>query len=179
MPGIRYSSSRRHVSAATVSIYIYTAKLTRGCPPQIIALQACHYLVLALITPPLLFMFADPLSLSLEGGSSNVAMVMDWREMVGTSTIEEKLGDYTRLPSSLGRQKAGWGNKPNINGGNLVDHGKSTAGGAAADSDLVLDEKEVSQLLHDPEQHQANYAAADPVRGWIVGGSWVAASSVE
>jgi len=56
---------------------------------QIFALQALHYLTLSLIAPPLLSILADPVALSLEGGASNVAMIMDWREMTGRPTIEE------------------------------------------------------------------------------------------
>ncbi|KAG8702091.1 hypothetical protein FRC08_003711 [Ceratobasidium sp. 394] len=69
-----------------------TFRLPHGWHPtiiisQIIALQCLHYLVLSLLIPPLLTLFADPYALAYEGGAANVAMVMDWREMVGRSTI--------------------------------------------------------------------------------------------
>ncbi|KAF8757876.1 Integral membrane protein S linking the trans Golgi network [Rhizoctonia solani] len=59
---------------------------------QIIALQCLHYLVLSLLIPPLLYLFANPYALAYEGGAANVAMVMDWRELVGRATIREPRG---------------------------------------------------------------------------------------
>lgn len=140
-----------------------------ACPSaflQIVALQACHYLVLCLITPPLLYLFADPVSLSLEGGPSNVAMVMDWRELVGKATIEEKVGDYTRLPPSLGRQQSGW-RAP----GRHHDIWNTGKNGSETESQML------EQLSL--QQEMGQYAAADPVRGWVLGAAWMMASSAE
>ena len=98
----RASCGRPHTAAETAS--------TCFIPPnhsQIVGLQACHYLVLCLITPPLLVLFANPLALELEGGPANVAMVMDWREMTGRAVLDDRIGEYTRLPSSLGRDPSG------------------------------------------------------------------------
>ncbi|ESK83252.1 hypothetical protein Moror_15081 [Moniliophthora roreri MCA 2997] len=66
---------------------------------QIISLQSLHYLVLCILTPPLLSLFADQPSLVYEGGAASVGMIMDWREMVGRATVRgiynaEKFGSY-------------------------------------------------------------------------------------
>lgn len=39
---------------------------------QIIAMQALHYLTLSLLIPPLLWLFAEPNTLTYEGGAANV-----------------------------------------------------------------------------------------------------------
>ncbi|KZT21008.1 hypothetical protein NEOLEDRAFT_1158395 [Neolentinus lepideus HHB14362 ss-1] len=53
---------------------------------QIVAMQTLHYLMLSLITPPLLALFAESNSLQFEGGAANVGMIMDWRQMTGRPT---------------------------------------------------------------------------------------------
>lgn len=141
---------------------------------QIVALQACHYLILALITPPLLFLFTNPTALSLEGGPSNVAMIMDWREMVGKATIEEKVGDYTRLPASLGRQRPPW--KVPVKGPSDSDSRVTAA--------PALNEHEVKESLDSlsdstPRAYTDSYAAADPIRGWVLGAAWLGASTAD
>lgn len=39
---------------------------------KIIAMQALHYLTLSLLIPPLLWLFAEPNTLTYEGGAANV-----------------------------------------------------------------------------------------------------------
>ncbi|GAA98352.1 uncharacterized protein L969DRAFT_93050 [Mixia osmundae IAM 14324] len=128
---------------------------------QIVSLQAVHYLVLALLIPPLLWMFADPLSLSLEGGASNVAMVMDWREMVGRATIEEDIGALTRLPSSLGR------------------HAPSTHSHWRVSNATRESETEVANHIIAKVADEVGSFAADPLRGYVLGLAWIAASSLD
>jgi len=53
---------------------------------QIVSVQTLHYLTMALLVPPLLFLFAEKSSLEYEGGAANVGMVMDWRQMAGRPT---------------------------------------------------------------------------------------------
>lgn len=55
---------------------------------QIIALTSLHYLTLSLLSPILLHLFISKdafldVGLQTQGGSYNVAMVMDWRNMAG------------------------------------------------------------------------------------------------
>ena len=62
--------------------------------PQIVTLQALHYLALGILVPSLLTIFANPSSLAYEGGPASVGMIMDWRELAGR-------------PTSIGRSR-GW-----------------------------------------------------------------------
>lgn len=55
-------------------------------PLQIVTLQALHYLALGILVPSLLSIFANPVSLTYEGGAANVGMIMDWRELAGRPT---------------------------------------------------------------------------------------------
>lgn len=41
---------------------------------QIVSMQTLHYLTLSFLIPPLLAVFAEPISLMYEGGASNVGM---------------------------------------------------------------------------------------------------------
>ncbi|GAA5867995.1 hypothetical protein JCM3774_001560 [Rhodotorula dairenensis] len=50
---------------------------------QIVALQALHYLFLSLVLPPLLSVFCTAPSLDYEGGSTSIALAMDWRAFTG------------------------------------------------------------------------------------------------
>jgi len=47
---------------------------------QIVSVQTLHYLTLSILIPPLLNLFAEPNSLSYEGGAANVGMWQDFRE---------------------------------------------------------------------------------------------------
>ncbi|KAN0063741.1 hypothetical protein ACQY0O_003791 [Thecaphora frezii] len=53
---------------------------------QIASLQALHYLLLCVLIPPLLSIFSSPTALAFEGGSTQVGMVLDWRELSGLPT---------------------------------------------------------------------------------------------
>ncbi|KZS94756.1 hypothetical protein SISNIDRAFT_473800 [Sistotremastrum niveocremeum HHB9708] len=59
---------------------------------QIVTLQTLHYLTLSIITPPILYLFANRDTLLHEGGAWSVGMVMDWREMAGRTTFEHQRG---------------------------------------------------------------------------------------
>lgn len=83
-------ASNYNYRSGNLGLIISTSKLTLQI--QIIALQCLHYLVLSLIIPPLLTLFANPYALAYEGGAANVGMVMDWREMVGRATLREPRG---------------------------------------------------------------------------------------
>lgn len=109
-------------------------------------------------------------------------MIMDWREMVGRATIEERVGEYTRLPPSLGRQSHS----------NIIDQiGKDglvhiQPGHLADDPSALLkhtqeQQRKQSEAAESPEGASEGYAyaAADPKRGWVLGFAWVIASSVE
>ncbi|THH16682.1 hypothetical protein EW146_g3999 [Bondarzewia mesenterica] len=56
-------------------------------------MQCLHYLTLAVLIPPLLALFAEPSSLECAGGSANVGMLMDWREMAGRPTFRRLHGE--------------------------------------------------------------------------------------
>lgn len=57
---------------------------TRSAPRlQIVALQALHYLFLSLVLPPILSVFCTTPSLDYEGGSTSIALAMDWRAFTG------------------------------------------------------------------------------------------------
>ncbi|KAI8443195.1 hypothetical protein BY996DRAFT_6428060 [Phakopsora pachyrhizi] len=58
---------------------------------QILAIQSLHYLILSLLTPPMLQLLSSPFPLDFEGGPSSLAMIMDWREMIGIGTINQSL----------------------------------------------------------------------------------------
>lgn len=105
---------------------------------QILAIQALHYILLSILIPPLLYLFAHPVPLEYEGGSRNVAMIIDWRAMVGSSTLQiaqahrdprhpipshldpgvhhiDGWAGFGKLPNSLGRKPFRFGNRlPNI-----------------------------------------------------------------
>ncbi|KAH8833337.1 integral membrane protein S linking to the trans Golgi network-domain-containing protein [Flagelloscypha sp. PMI_526] len=64
---------------------------------QIVSLQAIHYLALSLLVPPLLATFANREELEYEGGPSNVAMIMDWRELAARPTTPSSFNSYEKL----------------------------------------------------------------------------------
>ena len=57
--------------------------LTKSPYWQIVALQALHYLFLSLVLPPILSVFCTTPSLDYEGGSTSIALAMDWRAFTG------------------------------------------------------------------------------------------------
>ncbi|KAF8634645.1 hypothetical protein AX15_000789 [Amanita polypyramis BW_CC] len=80
---------------------------------QIVAIQSLHYLTLSLLIPPLLSIFAEPMSLNYEGGAASVGMIMDWREMAGVPTVQwahgsERWNSYTWAWSSGKKVGHGW-----------------------------------------------------------------------
>ncbi|KAH6915687.1 integral membrane protein S linking to the trans Golgi network-domain-containing protein [Coprinopsis sp. MPI-PUGE-AT-0042] len=80
---------------------------------QIVSMQTLHYLTLCLLVPPLLNLFAEPISLNYEGGASNIGMFMDWREMAGRPTVrgtaDANLWNNSRWAWSGGK-KVGYNN---------------------------------------------------------------------
>ncbi|KAG6889759.1 hypothetical protein C0995_014686 [Termitomyces sp. Mi166 len=55
--------------------------------PILLISQTLHYLTLSVLVPPLLAIFAEPTSITYEGGAANIGMIMDWREMAGRPTV--------------------------------------------------------------------------------------------
>ena len=43
---------------------------------QIVSMQTLHYLTLSILIPPLLSLFAEPISLLYEGGATSVGMCL-------------------------------------------------------------------------------------------------------
>ncbi|TFK34031.1 integral membrane protein S linking to the trans Golgi network-domain-containing protein [Crucibulum laeve] len=70
---------------------------------QIVSMQTLHYLTLSLLIPPLLSLFAEPVSLDYEGGAANIGMLMDWRELAGKPTFRARSAD--RWAAWYGGQK--------------------------------------------------------------------------
>lgn len=122
---------------------------------QITGLQALHYLLLGLIAPPLLAAFADPMSLSLEGGAWNVAMVLDWRELAGRSALEEHVGALSHLPSGLGRHPS-------------AGHMDGGGGGGGAGATLA------GRLARKGQAY-----GRDGARAYVLGLSWLLACAIE
>ncbi|PVF93917.1 hypothetical protein CPB86DRAFT_776868 [Serendipita vermifera] len=54
---------------------------------QIVAMQALHYLTLAILIPPALAIFGSRQSLSFFGGPANVNFIMSWKELAGRATV--------------------------------------------------------------------------------------------
>jgi len=76
-------------------------------------MQSLHYLTLSVFIPPLLAVFAEPKSLNFEGGTANVGMIMDWREMAGRPTVrgmqeEGRWSQYSWAWSGGRRVGYGW-----------------------------------------------------------------------
>ncbi|KAG0151886.1 hypothetical protein CROQUDRAFT_56331 [Cronartium quercuum f. sp. fusiforme G11] len=145
---------------------------------QIVALQALHYLTLSVLIPPLLIVFAKPTPLEYEGGPANVAMIMDWREMVGYGTLHHSLNrlggwaGYGRLPGTLGRRPLRVGStQPSIKIESGLGH---RAVGLVSRVELGLGE-EWGKYLHDTMMVDI---AADPNRGWVLSGAWLLASLI-
>ncbi|KAG7096831.1 hypothetical protein E1B28_004240 [Marasmius oreades] len=116
---------------------------------QIVSLQTSHYLILCLLVPLLLNTFAEPVSLTYEGGVANVGMIMDWREMAGRPTVPA-IYDAERFGSYL--YSWAW------NGGKIV--------GYSWREDLLRMNKHGNR-------------AVDPMRGWVVAFAWIAACCVD
>lgn len=125
-------------------------------------------------------MFANPVALSLEGGPSNVAMIMDWREMVGKATIEEGVGEYTRLPASLGRRPS-WSDVtlPPISSKKNDEADQENAAPVVSQDEVEQSLQHLQDGSFEGREYTDRYAAADPIRGWLLGLAWVGASAVE
>lgn len=51
---------------------------------QIVCVQSLHYVVLALVLPPVLSIFAyDRTALNFQGGAASLPLLLDWREIAG------------------------------------------------------------------------------------------------
>jgi hypothetical protein len=125
-----------------------------------VSIQALHYLTLCILIPSLLTFFANPVSLTYEGGASNVGvnsgilyrkvdctehsigMIMDWRELAGQPTVRG-LGGPKRWDTLSGV----WSGSKHI--------GHKELGSGAWDGRV------------------------DPTRGWIIALCWMTAFSVE
>lgn len=120
-------------------------------PPQIVSLQALHYLSLSLLLPPLLSLFASPTLLSYEGGAASISMIMDWREFSGLSTVS--------LAAARGAP-----------GGLIGLTAAAKAGGQAAIVDITV---------ADLTRGLVRVVEGDPMRGWVVALGWILASLLE
>lgn len=137
---------------------------------QIVAVQTLHYLTLALLVPPLLSIFADPVALDFEGGAANIAMIMDWREMAGRGTLQADapVGGGT-IPPGLLDQLTPSNAAPLDQKIRRVERAlrRELAGGEAISASVSRDVVR-SSLVTD--------MAADPRKGWVLGASWGMAS---
>lgn len=160
---------------------------------QILAIQALHYVILSIITPPMLKVFAKPGPLEYEGGSKNVAMIIDWRAMAGLTTLhglppgspgaEHRLDGWAgfgRLPDSLGRKPFRVGNRlPNIN----LDSGRQSDTNHSASSPGLLDKISLG-LGPDWIAQNLNYSARnsellyDANRSWVISIAWLISSLI-
>lgn len=101
-------------------------------------------------------------------------MVMDWREMVGRATIDQDqvAGDYMRLPPSLGRHKQPWED---------VALSDTQSDSSEEQQDLAKQAAALTaqQATLADQSSQYGYIAADSRRAWVLGASWILASTVE
>ncbi|OAV99856.1 hypothetical protein PTTG_04085 [Puccinia triticina 1-1 BBBD Race 1] len=156
---------------------------------QILAIQALHYVILSIITPPMLRWFAKPEQLELEGGPRNVAMIIDWRAMAGTTTLHtnqynpnhrlDGWAGFGRLPESLGRKPFRVGNRlPHISISNPTNHSN------LSDSNLGLLDKISLGLGPDWIQNNLNYSGrtaelfSDSNRAWVISIAWLISSLI-
>jgi hypothetical protein len=156
---------------------------------QILAIQALHYLLLSLITPPLLRAFARPEQLELEGGSQNVAMIIDWRAMSGATTLHspsahrlDGSAGFGRLPNSLGRKPFRIGNRLPA----LLNHlspPQYTQTNSTSSHPGLLD-KISRGLGPDWVPQNLNYSARhaelfyDANRSWVISSAWLISSLI-
>jgi len=74
------------------------------------------------LVPPLLRLFAEPVSLAYEGGVSSIGMIMDWREMAGRPTVRgiydaERWGSYSYSWAWSGGKIVGFSWREDLLGG--------------------------------------------------------------
>ncbi|KAA1067787.1 hypothetical protein PGT21_016946 [Puccinia graminis f. sp. tritici] len=160
---------------------------------QILAIQALHYLLLSLITPPLLRAFARPDQLELEGGSQNVAMIIDWRAMSGATTLHsphahrlDGAAGFGRLPNSLGRKPFRIGNRlPSLlNHPPNPQHSHLNSSTPDSSADPGLLDKISRGLGPDWVPQNLNYSARhaelyyDSNRSWVISSAWLISSLI-
>ncbi|KAI7967066.1 hypothetical protein MJO29_000343, partial [Puccinia striiformis f. sp. tritici] len=162
---------------------------------QILAIQALHYLILSIITPPMLRIFAKPGPLEYEGGAFNVAMIIDWRAMSGSSTLHlptthlqktDTWNGFGKLPESLGRKTT-----PRIGTGSHsayldfdptrdnLDH-RNRSSIPSSHLDLIIltadqlgpDWISQNQLLH------SSAFSPDSSRAWVISIAWLISSLI-
>lgn len=158
---------------------------------QILAIQALHYVILCLITPPMLTMFAKPGPLEYEGGARNVAMIMDWHAMAGSSTLHPVVpaipgasrldgwAGFGRLPNPLARNPLRLGNRrPTI----TLNSGRSS-NNSIPDSAGLLHRLSLG-LGPDWATQNLNYSArnsqllSDNNRSWVISIAWLISSLI-
>lgn len=131
---------------------------------QIVALQTLHYLTLAILVPPLLSIFADPLALDFEGGAANIAMIMDWREMAGRGTLQHEV------------PRGGGSPPPGLVAGGLTGLG-SSLDQRIRKARAVLDGVVQTVGWRDAVRESLVMdLAADARKGWVLGVCWWIAS---
>ncbi|GAA5926731.1 uncharacterized protein JCM15063_000356 [Sporobolomyces koalae] len=118
---------------------------------QIVAFQAIHYLILALLLPLLLSVFASPELLSYEGGSSSISLAMDWRAFTGRTV--SGVPATSILPPGLARVE-------------VAAHGYlPTAVASITKEDLAGGIVRIVEW--------------DPTRGWAVAVAWIVTSMID
>ncbi|WAQ88257.1 hypothetical protein PtA15_9A384 [Puccinia triticina] len=130
-----------------------------------------------------------PEQLELEGGPRNVAMIIDWRAMAGTTTLHtnqynpnhrlDGWAGFGRLPESLGRKPFRVGNRlPHISISNPTNHSN------LSDSNLGLLDKISLGLGPDWIQNNLNYSGrtaelfSDSNRAWVISIAWLISSLI-
>lgn len=136
-------------------------QLTTCSPPQIIALQSLHYLVLSLLTPPVLSTFSPSLTyLEHQGGPATVSVVMDWREMASRPTFSAPVGSSGHGEKEDGHDRT-W----------MELFGGAWSGGRKVSGDE--DDKNSEDWIGGWD------GRIDRRRGWLLAGCWAVASCFE
>jgi hypothetical protein len=126
--------------------------------PQIICLQAIHYLTLSLLVPPFLTGLATPSLLEYSGGSQTVAHIMDWREMAARPAVDSGGGAWKKI-------RGAWAGGKKVSVG--TEEGKGEQEGAKGEG------------TGEGEGELAWDYGVDDRRGWIIGVAWIVAAAVE
>jgi len=129
---------------------------------QIVALQALHYLALALITPIITNSWASSSLLMQEGGAQSISLIMDWREFTGLPTVSlprAAFGVTERFVSlTLAEAGQGWRER-------MILAAKGVGGMQVGRDELLVGLMRVIRR--------------DSGRAWAVALGWMAASLIE
>lgn len=158
---------------------------------QIVALQACHYLVLLLVTPPLMHVFTSPLAQSNSIRPSNVALIMDWRHLSGHNIPQASVpvntpttGKEVSPPHKLERDT------PNIHPQGAPEPAQANADAEAEAEAAARAKGSINGMHQGGSTHQDEQFLRPPVtdrmsrslrlaRSWILTAAWFMASCAE